>query len=185
MHESCLPVKGKSKVPSSLAHKVVNGVLFQLGWFGAVLGGNQWALGCLFVFSCLHQTFFVRRYSEWFLVLIVAALGISIDSLLFHYSLLVQSGDGFIPLWLACLWCMFALTLCHAFSWLQGRLWLAAVLGGIAGPSSYLAGVVFSDAELGVSNLLFLIVSVFCWAITMPLYVWLAGRLVFHKSHEF
>jgi hypothetical protein len=61
-------------------------------------------------------------------------------------------------------------------SWLKGRFVLAAVLGAIAGPLSYLAGVKLGAAQWGDETQALVLLGII-WAIAMPLLFWWAGKV--------
>ena len=80
------------------------------------------------------------------------------------------------PYWIVTMWMLFATTLNSSMRWLKGRRLLAAVLGAVAGPLSYLAGQRLGGMEFVEPRaaLAFLAVG---WAAVMPLVVTLAERL--------
>ncbi|WP_439133341.1 DUF2878 domain-containing protein [Pseudomaricurvus sp.] len=187
---------------AELQKKLLNGVLFQVGWFAAVLGGNAWAVTALLVMLIVHSLWWVRSPKEWWLILVVSLLGCCLDSFWFAQGVLIPgaeplalgdlaSGDlvtneeplakvqsgWFMPAWLACIWLMFSMTLCHVFSWLHGRYVLAAVLGAVAGPVSYLGGAELSGLSLGEPQWQSLLALAVAWALLMPLFVGLAQRV--------
>jgi hypothetical protein len=59
--------------------------------------------------------------------------------------------------------------------WLRPRLWLAVVLGAIAGPASFASGVRLGGASFihATPALAELVIG---WALLMPLLVWLSMR---------
>ncbi len=80
------------------------------------------------------------------------------------------------PLWLACLWPVFATTLMHSFAVLQNRLLLAAVCGALGGALSYIAGVRLSAMEFA-SPLWGPVLLGALWAAVFPLLLQVAARL--------
>ena len=159
----------------SLRTLILNVLLFQVGWFACVLGGT--APWLVFVLGLLAvHVLFVAEQGEMRFLLAIAAMGSLMD------SLLMQSGwmtfpdwsAQWIPPWLMLLWLLFASTLRHALRWLYGRWWLAAVLGGLGGSSSYLAGAELGAAELPQGRWLTFLVFTLIWAIIFPLMLWLS-----------
>ncbi|MCG3171119.1 MAG: hypothetical protein CALGDGBN_02706 [Pseudomonadales bacterium] len=158
--------------------RAINAVMYQLGWFACVLGGNAWALLALALFVPLHQRYCVQRPAEWGFVLLAGALGLAMDLawaragvIGFHGTL----GFGAAP-WLAVLWLMFATTLQHALAALQTRLALAALLGAVAGPVSYLAGIALGAASTPLAAWEFAALLAPAWLLLTPLLAWLARR---------
>ena len=118
-----------------------NAVLFQLGWFACVLGGNSpWLLlagGALLV----HLLFISRSMAEVRLVVVVCLLGSAVDSLLLNAGVFAFKQPGLlIPFWLILLWALLAITLNHCLAWTAKPWWRAVLLGAIGGPLSYYAG---------------------------------------------
>ena len=121
--------------------RVLNLILFQIAWFTCVLAGDVWASVVSLAILIVHARFIVADKREWLLIFGFALCGCVIDSILAITGLFDFGATvAFIPIWLICLWLMFATTLTHGFAWLQGRWWFASLLGGTAGAGSYYAG---------------------------------------------
>lgn len=163
-----------------LSAKLVNGTLCQAGWFACLLGGDIVALSFLALTLYVHQRFIVSKNDEWFLIAAVTASGFFLDSALsffgiFHFEV---ASLGSIPLWLVCLWCIFATTLCHSMSWLHQRLWLASLLGGLAGASSYFAGHRLGVVSIAEPLSLSLILVGLCWAFLLPIFIFFSRKVI-------
>jgi Protein of unknown function (DUF2878) len=157
---------------------LLNGLLFNVSWFVVVLSQSALVAGLqLFLHLCIHFVLFGRGLAELRLVALVTVSGVMLDQALFAFGVFKLSGSTGAPLWLSCLWPLFATTLCHAFSALQGRWLIAALIGGIGGTASYIAGVGLSEISFG-SSLLSPIVIAALWALLFPLLLWLAQALV-------
>ena len=118
-----------------------NAVLFQLGWFACVLGGNSlWLLlagGALLA----HLLWISRSLAQVRLIAVVCVLGSTVDSLLLNAGVFAFKQPGvLIPFWLVLLWALLAITLNHCLAWTAKPLWRAILLGAIGGPLSYYAG---------------------------------------------
>jgi hypothetical protein len=74
------------------------------------------------------------------------------------------------------LWAVFATSLNLSMGFLKGRLWLAALVGGIGGPVSYLAGGRLGGLEMA-DPALALGVQALGWAVLLPLLSHLATQL--------
>ncbi len=161
---------------------VINAVGFQVAWWALVAGVAPGYEGAALALSALlaaaHLRFFSPRPKrELGLALAAWLLGLGFDSLLQAGGFITFQGASLGPLspfWLWALWALFGLTLDASMSFLQRRHWsLSAVLGGIFGPLSYLAGAKLGAATLVVNPLNFAALAL-AWAIAMPLLVWLA-----------
>ena len=150
--------------------KLFNAVLFQLGWFACVLGGDAIAFAVTVFILCVHQIFFVNKAVEWYLIASVAMTGFMVDNILSRFGIFTFQSPSmlFIPLWLACLWVLFATTLSHSLAWLKNRLWLAAVLGAFFGPVSYWVGSKIANVVLSTPPTFSLLSISVCWAILLP-----------------
>jgi len=61
---------------------LINLILFQLGWFFCVLGGDLYALVYLPIALLLHQCLVLTDRGEWWLILAVAIVGSCWDVLM-------------------------------------------------------------------------------------------------------
>ena len=165
-------------------HVLVNFAAFQVGWFSSVLGAAAqmpW-LGpvVLLVAVALHLRQARRPDLEIGLILACGIIGLCFDSVLVALGWVAypsgQLNASLAPYWIVTMWMLFATTLNISMRWLRGRLPLAAALGAVAGPLSYLAGQRLGGMEFIESGnaLVFLAVG---WAAVMPLIVTLAERL--------
>jgi len=75
------------------------------------------------------------------------------------------------PLWMWVLWVLVATTINGSLTWLRGRPVLGAVLGGIAGPMSYEAGIRMGAGGWGPGGQItgFILVGV-VWSVAIPLF---------------
>ena len=164
--------------------KLINFVLFQLGWFACILGAAHGYVSLAVLFCLAVAAFHLWQCSEpkqeGMLLLKILALGICADTLLLHTGSLVFESKGLLPalspIWMWSLWVILGCTLNESMSWLKGRFALAAVLGAIAGPLSYLAGVKLGAAQWGDETQALVLLGII-WAIAMPLLFWWAGKV--------
>ncbi len=166
-----------SRQPASLmaGRRLLNAALFQLGWFACVLGGDLVAVVVTVAILFAHGQFFVQARREWLLIFGVALLGISLDGVwVFSGVLDFPQSQSIIPIWLVCLWVVFATSLCHSFYWLQRRLILASVLGAIAGPSSYLAGAAMAGVVIAQPSVVSIALISIAWSLLFPLVLFFA-----------
>jgi heme O synthase-like polyprenyltransferase len=68
------------------------------------------------------------------------------------------------------LWAALAITLNHSMSWIKRSYWLAAILGSITGPLSYLAGVKLGAGTMPNQSISLIALGLI-WAMAMPLMV--------------
>ena len=145
---------------------------FNIFWFVAVAWQHPAPLLGLLA---LHWVFSPQR-SRDLRLLPLALAGCLLDALLWQMGLF-EFAFGF-PLWLALLWLGFALTLAHGLRWLL-RLprWQQALLGGVGGASSYLAGGAMGAVQLpwglGISGGVLALI----WAVWLPVLLWVMVKL--------
>jgi len=163
---------------------VTNVVLSQLGWFAAVLGAaHGWpATGAWLALALVgvHLALAPNTRSELLLIAIAMAIGAAWDSAvvaagLIHYTA-GQWAAWMAPYWIIVLWGLFATTLNVSLRWLHGRWWLAALLGAVAGPLSFAAGVRLGAAHFTYPVLTPAVLAL-GWACLMPLLVWWAQHI--------
>ena len=155
---------------------VFNVLLFQLGWFLCVLGGDQIALIAVPVILLLHLGYINDQAGEWKLLVGMFLIGLLVDVTLVNSGVLLLSANAGVlpPLWLMLLWPLFATLLNHSLAWFKSHLGLAAVSAAIAAPLTYMAGVRLSDVTFFDPQWLALLVIALCWALAFPLALVLA-----------
>jgi len=168
---------------------VANFLTFQLGWFSCVLGaahGLPW-LGPLVVLAVVFLHLFLSSRPMHELRLIAAAmmLGLMIDSLLLASGWLQYPNGawlaGFAPYWIVAMWALFATTLNVSMRWLRGRTGLAALLGSIGGPLSYVAGQKMGAISFPEPTYALMALSA-TWGLAMPLLTTLAAHFDGEKA---
>lgn len=158
--------------------KLLNLAIFQIGWIVCLLGGNVWAIAYTSAALLIHQRYVLNKSGEWKLIAIVVLAGSAWEILMLSSGLIFYPGFGpfGVPLWLICLWLLFATTFMHSLAWLDRYLWLAAGLAAVVGPFSYWTGVEISDARFGPSMATSMMVMALGWAVLFPAGLLLARR---------
>jgi hypothetical protein len=162
-------------------NRFANFLMFYVGWIACVAGAGRGALwagpATAAVLLLGHLALAPNRVREGVLVLIVGVFGFAVDTLQASVGLYAFSGTSTLawlcPPWMTALWMLFAATLNGSMGWLAGRYRLAAVLGGLLGPLSYLAGerlgaiTLSSNAFVGLGGIAIV------WALVMPALLWI------------
>jgi len=167
-----------TRVCTGLKKTLINLALFQLGWLVCVLGGNAYAVAFTLIALFLHRWLLVENPREWLLIAGIVLGGCLWDAALAR-SGVIRYGDDLvagIPLWLVCLWVLFATTFMHSLLWLRRYLWLAAVLAAVLGPASYWFGSNLAEAELRAPLMASLAIMAAGWALLFPVGIYFAGR---------
>lgn len=163
--------------------KLINFVIFQVGWFTCVLSaanGMPW-LGLVVVSAIVanHLLRANRPAHEAQLVMVAVFIGLIFDSLLMSSGWLrYPSGvllSNMAPYWILAMWALFATTLNSSMGWLKNKLILASVLGAIFGPLSYMAGQRLGAIEFIDSSKAAIALAV-TWSIAMPVLMCAASR---------
>lgn len=162
------------KVPAN----IINIVLFNISWVAIVLSQSSLiALIIVGIHLLLHWCVMGKGQDELRLIGGVTLCGVIVDQLLFKAGVFNLAGQpALAPLWLSCLWPVFASTLMHSFVVFQNRIALAVVCGALGGALSYIAGVRLSAVEFG-SPLWGPVLLGTLWAVLFPLVVQSAARL--------
>lgn len=160
--------------------KLLNFGIFQVGWLVCVLGGDIYALGFTAAALALHFGLISRNRNEWKLIAGVVVVGCLWDILMVK-SGVIRFGEAVpglgLPLWLVCLWALFATTFMHSLSWLGSRPLLAVAAAALGGPASYWIGSDLANASLQLPLPVSLSIMAAGWALLFPCGIYCAGRL--------
>ncbi|MGE8495869.1 MAG: DUF2878 domain-containing protein [Pseudomonas sp.] len=148
---------------------IANALLFQLGWFACVLGGNSLWLLVVGVALAVHLLWTSSWQAEGKLLLSVFLFGSAVDSFLMHLGVFDFGEPGtLIPLWLALLWLLLGTTLNHCLAWSAQPWWRASLLGAVGGPMAYYAGAQLGGVVLPLGTVPTLGLLAVIWAIVLP-----------------
>ncbi|MFT5219741.1 MAG: hypothetical protein ACI9LO_001875 [Planctomycetota bacterium] len=163
-----------------MKNNILNLLLFQIGWLVCITSGNYAALGYTVLVLVFHWRLFSPDKREWWLILLVTVVGVSWDWTMSGFGILVfsEAVKSMLPLWLVCVWILFATTYQHGMYWLQGRPVLAALLAAVMGPVSYWSGSQLNEVALGEPLTLSLIILAIGWGTLFPVSMQLAKRMV-------
>lgn len=163
---------------SNIRFLIANAILFQVGWFVCLMGGDSWAVVFTGIALAGHFWWSPSRQADLLAMILAVVIGGLHDCVLLAlgYIRFVET-DAFPPFWLMAVWAMFGLTLNHSLLWVYRRFWLSAALGIIAGPLSYLAGVKLSTAEWSAPLGQLLPVIAFMWLLVLPVHRFIYLRL--------
>lgn len=161
---------------------VFNFIAFEAGWMACVLGAAKGmpllGLMATALIIAVHLKTTSNPVPELKLMAVAVAMGLFFDSLLVTAGWLVYPNGTFIagiaPYWILAMWALFATTLNLSMVWLKKRLWLAAIMGAIFGPVSYVAGARLGGLEF-INYQASIVALAVIWGISMPL-LFLAAR---------
>ena len=165
----------------TLTIQAVNFVVFQAAWFAAVLGAARglplWGTAAVGAAVAWHLAVSARPAEEAKLFGFVCLIGFVVETgnvALGHVA--YPSGQpvaNLAPYWMVALWGLLAIALNVTMRWMKGRYVLAAMLGAIAGPASFVSGVKLGGAQF--IHMRPALVTMACtWALLMPALVWLS-----------
>ncbi len=168
--------------PSRL-RQVANFVVFEAAWFGCILGVANgrpgWGTGVLAAAIAWHLAISARPSTELALVAILGVVGLVAESLVVARGNVAypagQPVAWLAPYWMVALWGEFAIALNVTLRWLKRRPLLAALLGAVFGPLSFLGGVRLGAARF-VDEPAALVTLACMWAVLMPLVMWISDR---------
>lgn len=149
-----------------------------MGWFVCVLGGNVYALAYTSLALLFHHYYLVEKQSEWKLIVIILLGGSLWDMLMAQVGVInyVDRDLVGIPLWLICLWALFATTFLHGLFWISRYPWLAMLFAAIFGPASYWAGSQLGQANFEMPLMSAMATMAVGWALLFPAALYLARR---------
>ena len=163
--------------------QLINFVVFQSAWFAAVLGAAHqvplWGTAAVLAAFAWHLSVSARPAEEAKLFGLICLIGFIVETgqaLLGHVS--YPSGQpvaSLAPYWMVALWGLLAITLNVTMRWLKHRYLLAAVLGAIAGPASFIGGMKLGGAQF-IDAAPALDIMAGSWAVLMPAVMWLSLR---------
>jgi hypothetical protein len=158
---------------------LINLALFQVGWLVCVVGGNLYAIAFTLAALLVHNWLVLGSRAEWKLIASVVVVGCLWDMAMVKTGVISFPKAGLlgIPLWLICLWTLFATTFMHGLFWMHRYLWLAAVFAALLGPASYWLGSNLTDAQLAAPIMISLAIMGVGWALLFPFGIYFAGRL--------
>lgn len=133
---------------------------FKLSWFALVFFQNLLLIPVvLFVLWSLWRCSNAERLA-WFAL---AAVGITLDSVLQYSGVLSFTGSIWLPLWMLALWLVFSLVVVQVFSAYLQNYWIAALSAAVAGPMAYLGGAALSGQMQVSSTTEAYIALALCW----------------------
>ena len=156
---------------------LVNMLGFNFIWFGLVYWGNLFipvAL-CLIAFHLIRLSS-VNRESR--LVLLITAIGGSIDSLLHFFGFFIFPDSAFTPLWLIVLWSAFSCTVCHGLNFLSQSRVLQIIVGGGLAPLSYFAAERLGAVNITMPSVSSYLLMASIWAMLFVLFYTLKPILI-------
>jgi hypothetical protein len=133
---------------TATATRLVNGALYQTGWFACVLGA-AWGRGtagavAAAVLMAGHLAASPDRRVDVRTMLGTLAVGALVEAVQIAagtYQTLGAGPPGAVPpLWLLALWAHFATTFRYSLRALVARPWAAVLFGALGGPVAFLAG---------------------------------------------
>jgi hypothetical protein len=148
---------------------IVNALLFQLGWFACVFGGDGLWLLLLVPVLAVHLLWTSNWAAEGKLLASVFIAGSALDSFLLNLGVF-DFGEPrtLIPLWLASLWLLLATTLNHCLAWTAQPWWRGSLLGAIGAPLAYYGGAQIGGVGLPYGTWPTLLLLGATWALVMP-----------------
>jgi len=163
---------------------LINALAFKLAWLTAVLGAASGLplVGPLVILAVvvLHLARADDPRLELVLVVLTGAIGLAWDSVMVSAGWLAYVNGTFVtglaPYWILGMWMLFATTLNVSLRGLQGRPLLAALLGAVFGPLSYLAGSAAGVVEIVHADIALPLLAI-AWALFMPGLSVLASQL--------
>jgi hypothetical protein len=126
----------------------------------------------------IHLWWSANRSRELYYILLVGLLGMGVDSLKKATGFITYASDipieWLAPFWITAMWVLFSTTFNSSLAWLQGRYSLAAILGAIFGPLSYVAGERLAGITFNYNLPFTILILAAVWGSVTPALAWLA-----------
>lgn len=158
---------------------IINIIGFQILWWWCVLCGVQAAnllAISIVILVCAAHLHWVEKWSDALPILTITLFGCVLDQTMYHFQYIgfphQHIEASWIPLWIVGLWLAFACTLNVSMRWLQGRWWLALILGAIFGPLAYLGAEKLDAVQLIEGNTTLILLAV-GWGLWFPFLLWI------------
>lgn len=165
--------------------RLLNLMLYQIGWFACVLGAAYdfpWLGVALALFLVgVHLSLTNDRTRQTSLLWVAFIVGLVVDSTLLAIGVYrFPSGmivDWLPPLWMSVLWIQFATTFQYSFFWLSKRYVLSSLLGFIGAPLAFLGGEKLGAVSFCEPRLTNLLALGSLWALAIPLLIYASDRI--------
>jgi len=137
------------------------------------------ATGAGLILVLIHLLLVPHWLREGFLLLSALVIGLVVDAFHIHSGVLLfplgSIHPDLPPPWILVLWLQFATTLHYSLAWLDGRNLAGIILGAVAGPLAYWAGVRFGAASFGLDLYRCLLQIGLSWGVVMVLLLRIAS----------
>ena len=164
---------------------ITNALLFQVGWLVCILCGSFWAGVFTLIALVFHFVVYKQQLADVIAVLLAVVIGLIHDSLLLHAGYIVFAEAIYLPpFWLVCLWALLGIALNHSLVWIYSRPLWSSLLGALAAPLSYLAGVKLSSAEWSSPLVEVLPIIAILWLVVLPLHRLISLRVLSYVQHK-
>jgi hypothetical protein len=165
--------------------RLLNFVLYQIGWFACVLGAayaeSPWGIAVAMSLVGIHMFLTTDRTNQTKLLLVAASVGFVVDSALLRIGVYQFPNaalvDGLPPLWMSALWIQFATTFRYCLQWLSGRYAICGVLGLAGAPVAFLGGESLGAIAFCAPRFTNLLILGSLWAIAIPLLIFASDRI--------
>ena len=173
----------RDAVAPTRARQLANFVVFEAAWFACILGVAHgepaWGTAAVGAAIAWHLAISARPATELALIAILGVIGLVAESLVLAQGhVAYPNGQLFAwlaPYWLVALWAELGMALNVTLRWLKRKPLLAAALGALFGPLSFLGGVRLGGARF-IDEPAALVTLAIEWALLMPLTMWISDR---------
>jgi len=156
---------------------VTNLLSFGIGWFACVVGAANGtpSSGIAVAAMLLALNILVAEdpIHEVRVIATVGAIGFVIDTMLAFLGVFVfdprtSNPSWLCPMWLVAIWMMFGSMLTASLAWLAARNAIAAIVGAIAGPLSYLGAAKMGAIAIPGRVAPRVAILAIVWAVVLP-----------------
>jgi len=162
---------------------IVKFIVFQIGWFAAVLGGaHDYVFGGSLLVAAIVAVHIWQASipsREVLLILFTTLIGTIWDSALVALNVIQYPHGIFIsgvaPIWIIAVWALFATAFNTTLTYFKHRYVFASLFGAIGAPLSFLAGMRLGALQFPNQTMALIVIGA-GWATMMPMLMKLAQR---------
>jgi len=178
---------------NSLSYKLLNALMFFIGWFfcvtNAARGRPLLGLSISLFIVGIHLVFIKNKLKEFLLIVASVIAGFCVETMLIKFYVLRYASPnavwpGYAPFWVLGLYALFATTINHSLAWLRPLQFVAALFGFLGAILSYSAGEYLGAVEFVIPRGGSVMAVGIFWFVLMPMLYLLNEILTYYLKES-
>jgi hypothetical protein len=170
--------------------RILNFLLYQIGWFSCVVGAasaRPWlGIAMALILVAVHLWLATDRLGQIKILSVAMGIGLLVDSVLLAFGVFTFPNGTVVawlpPFWMSVLWLQFATTFRYCLEWLSGRYALSALLGFFGAPLAFLGGERVGAVLFLPPPITHLIMLGTVWCVAIPVLIYASDRI--HSGNQ-